>query len=204
MKNVVIIFILAPLRFKKNYKNLFHFFLFYLLYEPVFYKFSAMGNFSHIRREANFYANPIIPNTITKKANQNTLEKYIKSYCSPCQKENALHFKNFNLNKFQYGSSFELRIFNGTLNKTVWQNYINMVLSSLTFCLSENFNSQKIKKQLKTEIKKRTDWLLIEEQVKYVDQLLEEFVKQVFPYQIDQDLFYEQYSGTYLKTKGTS
>ena len=39
--------------FSRDFKKLYSFFLFYLLFEPVFYKMSAMGNFGHVREIAS-------------------------------------------------------------------------------------------------------------------------------------------------------
>ena len=109
--------------FQKEMQKLYNFFLFYLYYEPVFYKFSAMGNFGHIREYAYSYASPVVlqmKNGISIEA----LKNYIKENSSSIHKENALHFKDFSL--FDITSSFELRIFNGTLNECIIENYINM------------------------------------------------------------------------------
>lgn len=185
--------------FQKDYKKLFHFFLFYLLYEPVFYKFSAMGNFGHIREQVKKSANPIVPQITDLKINQNTLEEYIKRNQSPSKKENALHFKGFKLNNYQYGSSFEFRMFNGTLDKYIWQNYINLVLSSLNYSISDQFNEQEIINKIKRDFHIRKNWTSIEEQIEYADILVEELVDTIFHTSMDKDLFYEQYSGKYLE-----
>lgn len=184
--------------FQKNKEKLFCFFIFYLFYEPVFYKFSENGNLGYLRPFLSEVAHPIIPKMITSKVDMNFLEHYISTN-SMRVKSNALHFTTFNLNKCSFGSSFELRMFNGTLDKKVVQNYVNMVLSSLSYALSENFDAKTYLKRLNKELKVRKEWQYVFEQVAYADQLVDEFISCAFHSTQDKDFFYEQYSGEYLK-----
>ena len=183
--------------FQKDINKLYNFFLFYLYFEPVFYKFSAMGNFGHVREYAYAYANPVVLGL--DLINQKTLKTYIKENASYMHKENGLHFKGFSLTDFGYGSSFELRIFNGTTNECVIENYINVTLSSLEYALSNLFSQGDYQNRCINILKTRKDWHTFENFVDAADSLVDEFVSTIFLDSIDKDYFYEQYKGLCLQ-----
>ncbi len=185
--------------FSGSYQKLLNFFLFYLLFEPVFYKLSAMGNFGHVREYAISYANPIVLKMKKAKMNQAILEEYIKTHSKGEKKEDGLHFKSFNMNQVRYGSSFEIRTFNGSLDPFVIENYINVSLASVFYCVQDCFDQKVFSKRCSNAIKERKDWLSFSQYVDYADNLVEEFIECIFPYQEDKDYFYRQYSGEYLK-----
>lgn len=181
--------------FQKEMQKLYNFFLFYLYFEPVFYKFSAMGNFGHIREYAYSYASPVVlqmKNGISIEA----LKDYIKENSSSIHKENALHFKDFSL--FDITSSFELRVFNGTLNECIIENYINMTLSSLEYALSTSFSQEEYQKRCLQILKVRREWLSFKPFLENADSLVDEFVNTIFNNTLDKDSFYEQYKGLHL------
>lgn len=184
--------------------KLLNFFLFYIEYEPVFYKMSAMGNFNHLREYAYSYANPIILEIKDYsikhgKITQNILEEYIKRNKGSNIKSNGLHFKSFNINKDEVGSSFEIRVFNGTLDYRVIRNYLNMSLASVNYATSENFSQRKFLNLCKNALKERSSWTSFDTYVKMADNLVEEFVSLVFLSQEEKQEFLSQYDGKYLK-----
>ncbi len=181
--------------FQKEMQKLYNFFLFYLYYEPVFYKFSAMGNFGHIREYAYSYANPVVLQ-IKNGLSIETLENYIKENNSTLYKQNALHFKEFSL--FDIDSSFELRVFNGTLNECIIENYINMTLSSLEYALSSSFPQEEYQKRCLQMLKVRKKWLSFKPFIENADSLVDEFINTIFHNTLDKDSFYEQYRGLHL------
>ncbi len=187
--------------FQKSFQKLFSYFLFYLLFEPVFYKFSAMGEFGHIRNSCQIFAKPISNQIPYQNLSPKTLEQYIKENQSAYEKRNALHFKGFQINCADYGSSFELRVFNGSLDENIWQNYINFCLSFLFFSLNNNLDQSKLLKRVQQELKLRRDWNTIGQYISYADCLVEEMVSYIFSQKIDQDYFYEQYSGDYIRKR---
>ena len=181
--------------FQKEMQKLYNFFLFYLYYEPVFYKFSAMGNFGHIREYAYSYANPVVLQ-MQNELSIETLKNYIKENSSSWHKENALHFKEFSL--FDITSSFELRVFNGTLNECIIENYINMTLSSLEYALSTSFSQEEYQTRCLQILKVRREWLSFKPFLENADSLVDEFVNTIFNNTLDKDSFYEQYKGLHL------
>lgn len=185
--------------FRGSYQKLLNFFLFYIVFEPVFYKLSAMGNFGHVREYALSYANPVGLQMKKGKINQEMIEEYIKENLDGHLKTNGLHFKRFQIDKESYGSSFEIRVFNGTLDPFVIENYINTSLASLAYCVNDSFNQEKYQKKCLEAIQHRKDWVRFEKYVSCADSLVDEFVESVFQNQIDKDYFYLQYSGEYLK-----
>lgn len=185
--------------FRGSYQKLLNFFLFYIVFEPVFYKLSAMGNFGHVREYALSYANPVGLQMKKGKINQAILENYIKENLNGFPKTNGLHFKEFKINKVSYGSSFEIRVFNGTLDPFVIENYINASLASVAYCVNDSFNQKEYQKRCLEAIQHRKDWVRFEKYVSCADSLVDEFVENVFTNQIDKDYFYLQYSGEYLK-----
>lgn len=181
------------------YQKLLNFFLFYLYYEPVFYKLSAMGNFGHVREYAMSYANPVVFQMFDDIIDERVLKRYIDDNKSSTHKENALHFNGFRIDNYQYGSSFEARPFNGTLDRFVISNYISATMSSLYHSVGDDFNRAEMIKKCREAIKQRADWRAFDDFVDNADQLVDEFIEKVFSRQLDKDLFYEQYSGKYLR-----
>ncbi len=184
--------------FQGDLKKLYHFFLFYLYFEPVFYKLSAMGNFGHVREYAYAFANPVVLN-LKGLVNPKTMETYIKENASSIHKENGLHFKGFSFTNFGYGSSFEVRIFNGTINECIIENYINVTLSSLAYALSNSFKEEIYQKRCDHVLNVRKNWHTFEKFVAGADALVDEFVNTIFKYSIDKDSFFEQYKGLCLQ-----
>lgn len=184
--------------FNGSYQKLLNYFLFYLYYEPVLYKLSAMGNFGHVRKGAFTYANPIVFQMTKDIVDERALKRYIKQNSMVDSKTNSLHFFNFQINDYEYGSSFESRIFNCTLNSFVIGNYINTTMSSLHYCVSDRFNQQEMVVKCQEAINTRKNWHIFDSFVDYADQLVEEFADKIFLDNYDKDLFYEQYSGRYL------
>lgn len=178
--------------FRGSYQKLFNFFLFYILFEPVFYKFSAMGNFGHVREYALSYANPVGLQMKNCEINQTIVEEYIKNNLEGHLKTNGLHFKGFKMNKESYGSSFEIRVFNGTLNPFVIENYINTSLASVAYCVQDDFNQKEYQKRCMEAIRGRKDWFRFEKYVAHADSLVDEFIESIFTNQEDKDYFYLQ------------
>lgn len=185
--------------FSRDFKKLYSFFLFYLLFEPVFYKMSAMGNFGHVRESAFKWSSPLFSQMKNTKLTQKDAKNYIFNNQNKDKKQNALHFRGFDLFNDSYGSSFEVRVFNGTLDSFVVENYIAMVLSSIYYSVGDPFSHRKMLKRCKAVMKERSEWSIFDDFVSHADPLMEEFMELVFPRQLDKDLFYEQYSGNYLK-----
>lgn len=190
---------IGALPFQKSYSKLLNFFLFHLLFEPVYYKFSAMGNFGHVREYAVAYANPVSSKVRNSELNEGTLKKYIRENSSSDYKDGALHFKDFLIDDFTCGTSFESRVFNGTLESAVIENYIDAVLAGVYYSVSENFDQAKMIRRCQEVVEMRKDWLGFQPFVDYADKMVDEFVENVFTDSLAKDLFYEQYSGKYLK-----
>lgn len=185
--------------FRKKYQKLLNFFLFHILFEPVYYKLSAMGNFGHVREYAMAYANPVSRSISFDEINEDGLKKYIKENSSSSHKEGALHFKNFWIDDFGYGSSFESRVFNCSLESCVVENYIDAVLAGVYYSVSEKFDQGKMIRRCEEAINLRKDWFGFRPFVDYADKLVDEFAEKVFTDKLAKDLFYKQYDGEYLE-----
>lgn len=185
--------------FGGSYQKLYNFFLFYILFEPVFYKLSAMGNFGHVREYALSYANPVGLQMKKGKISQEMMDEYIKENLNGHLKTNGLHFKQFDIHKEDFGSSFEIRVFNGTLDSFVMENYINTSLASIAYCVNDYFNQKEYQERCIKAILDRKDWVRFEKYVSHADSLVDEFVERLFINPIDKDYFYLQYNGEYLK-----
>lgn len=184
--------------FQKKYQKLLNFFLFHLLFEPVYYKLSAMGNFGHVREYAMAYANPVSRGVSFDEVNEAGLKKYIKENSSSCHKEGALHFKDFRIDDFGYRSSFESRVFNCSLESCVVENYIDAVLGGVYYSVSERFDREVMIKRCQEAINLRKEWYGFRPFVDYADKLVDEFIEKVFTDRVAKDLFYKQYNGEYL------
>lgn len=188
--------------FLNSYDKLLNFFLFYIYFEPVFYKLSAMGNFGHIREYAISYSYPVSLILDTTFINLDTLKKYIMNNYGYAKKTNALHFKNFDITTNRYNSSFEIRTFNGTTDYFVIKNYIRAFLNSIYYSVSDNFNKLEYLDKCRKVLEKRQNTLFCSF-LKFADDLVDEFVNVVFKRDIDKASFLEQINGSYLKKELT-
>lgn len=188
--------------FLNSYEKLLNFFLFYIYFEPVFYKLSAAGNFNHIREYAISYSYPVSLSLDTSFINLDTLKKYIMNNYGYAKKTNALHFKNFDITTNRYNSSFEIRTFNGTTDYFVIKNYIRAFLNSIYYSVSDNFNKLEYLDKCRKVLEKRQNTLFCSFS-KFADDLIDEFVNVVFKRDIDKESFLEQINGSYLKKKLT-
>ena len=108
------------------------------LYEDILFRFSY-GEFNGPRKLISSFAVPIAKNTYKKFIKQkdfsyeNTLNTYIGN------KYNSLNLTKIPTTR----GTIEVRMPNGTLNKTIWQNLINTFGHFLEYSVSNNFDDEK-------------------------------------------------------------
>lgn len=180
--------------FGNDMRNVWNFILFYMLHEAIFYKFSEMGALGYIRKSAAVYARRLFP----EKIEFLNYDVFLKKFDS-LKKNYAFSLDEFDVHNLAFGSSFELRMFNGSLNPQVIQNYISLVLNSISYTQSNSFDPEKCLHKLNKALKKQDE--IVDDYNSYADLLVDKFASEVFINKEEKDNFYEQYDGLLLKRK---
>lgn len=173
----------------------------YAVYEPIFYLYSKNGNLGHVRKQAEYSAEPVRNSIKNILLEDNILENYIANNTGVENKHSAIHFKHFDLNDPEYGSSFEFRCFNGTVDYKIWQNYINLILNFVSYVLNNEVDEDYLNYRLQQIIKIRDEWTIDETLSDAKKALIKEFENVIYSDDLDRQDFDDHIKGKCLCLK---
>lgn len=163
------------------------------VYENVIYRF-LYGEYLSPRPYMNKYAKPI-SNTLWEVYKKTKNPNYDLSFMInelSFERHQAINFNNVCRydKSFHTGNTIEFRCPNGSLDSTIWQNNVNLILKLLLYCISPKFNHDTIDKRHNQIDGKYNDLSWYNEI--YLDQALE-LVDLIFTNNLDKINFLKQY-----------
>lgn len=168
------------------------------IFEPIILKFTD-GEYSFHRPFMDEYATIVREQFLYLyqrylEDGQFFVEKFIQdSFCN--RKSTAINFNNVAYDKsFKKNNTIEFRSPNGTLNKVVWQNNVNLLVKLLECCRRNNFDSEYLEKLY---LKKSKVYYFYNDYSKFYIDLAIDFADIVFDNNLDKVYFLRQYLKDY-------
>lgn len=180
---------------QNNSINWLNFIKLWSAYENVIFRFSY-GEYINARKNIQKYAMPIANDLYNYYKKLIKLEGLNLMMILPYlnnQRNQAVNFQNVKVfakfdNKIK--NTIEFRCFNGTLEPTIWQNNLNLLLSLLEYSKSSNFNNELIDERIIKNLNENIEFSKYDDI--YLDEALE-LCDLIFNNNFDKVYFLRQY-----------